>query len=44
MNVFSRELMDALEQVVLLAETDSAVQAVVLTSGKPAFLAARISR
>lgn len=39
MNVFSRALMDALEQLVRRAETDAAVKAVVLTSGKASFLA-----
>jgi 3-hydroxyacyl-CoA dehydrogenase/enoyl-CoA hydratase/3-hydroxybutyryl-CoA epimerase len=39
MNVFSKDLMDALEQIIARAETDPAVHAVVLTSGKPAFLA-----
>ena len=39
MNVFSRDMMDALEQVVVRAETDAAVKGVVLTSGKAAFLA-----
>ena len=39
MNVFSRELMDALEQVIARAESDAAVKGVVLTSGKAAFLA-----
>jgi enoyl-CoA hydratase/carnithine racemase len=39
MNVFSKELMDSLERIVTRAETDPAILAVVLTSGKPAFLA-----
>ena len=39
MNVFSRSLMDSLTQLVQRAEADPAVRAVVLTSGKPAFLA-----
>jgi 3-hydroxyacyl-CoA dehydrogenase/enoyl-CoA hydratase/3-hydroxybutyryl-CoA epimerase len=39
MNVFSRELMDALERLMAQAAGDPAVKAVVLTSGKPAFLA-----
>jgi 3-hydroxyacyl-CoA dehydrogenase/enoyl-CoA hydratase/3-hydroxybutyryl-CoA epimerase len=39
MNVFSRELMDELEQLMARAAEDSAVKAVVLTSGKAAFLA-----
>ena len=39
MNVFSRELMDALEQLMARAAGDDSVRAVVLTSGKPAFLA-----
>jgi len=39
MNVFSRELMDALERLMARAAEDPAVRAVVLTSGKPAFLA-----
>lgn len=39
MNVFSRSLMDSLTQLVKRAEEDPAVRAVVLTSGKPTFLA-----
>jgi len=39
MNVFSRELMDALERIIVRAETDAAIRGVVLTSGKAAFLA-----
>ncbi|MDB5405448.1 MAG: hypothetical protein JWL84_360 [Rhodospirillales bacterium] len=39
MNVFSKDMMDALEQVITRAETDDAVKGVVLTSGKAAFLA-----
>ena len=39
MNVFSKDLMDALEALILRAERDDSVRAVVLTSGKPAFLA-----
>jgi enoyl-CoA hydratase/carnithine racemase len=39
MNVFSRELMDALERLMAGAADDPAVKGVVLTSGKPAFLA-----
>jgi 3-hydroxyacyl-CoA dehydrogenase/enoyl-CoA hydratase/3-hydroxybutyryl-CoA epimerase len=39
MNVFSRELMDALERLMADAAADAAVKAVVLTSGKAAFLA-----
>ncbi len=39
MNVFSRGLMDALEQLIDRVEQDAAVKAVVLTSGKSAFLA-----
>lgn len=39
MNVFSRELMDALEHLMARAAEDAAVKAVVLTSGKAAFLA-----
>lgn len=39
MNVFSRELMDALEALMSRAAYDPAVKGVVLTSGKSAFLA-----
>ncbi|MCC2657955.1 MAG: hypothetical protein K0Q76_3063 [Panacagrimonas sp.] len=39
MNVFSRSLMDSLTQLVKRAEEDTAVRAVVLTSGKATFLA-----
>jgi 3-hydroxyacyl-CoA dehydrogenase/enoyl-CoA hydratase/3-hydroxybutyryl-CoA epimerase len=39
MNVFSVELMDALDALVGRAERDDAVRAVVVTSGKPTFLA-----
>ena len=39
MNVFSVELMDALDALMDRVETDPAVRGVVLTSGKPAFLA-----
>jgi len=39
MNVFSRALMDSLEQLIQRVESDPAVSAVVLTSGKSAFLA-----
>lgn len=39
MNVFSRAMMDSLERLIARAETDPAVSAVVLTSGKSAFLA-----
>ena len=39
MNVFSVELMDALDALMARVETDPAVRSVVLTSGKPAFLA-----
>ena len=39
MNVFSFELMDALDALMDRVESDDAVRAVVLTSGKPSFLA-----
>jgi 3-hydroxyacyl-CoA dehydrogenase/enoyl-CoA hydratase/3-hydroxybutyryl-CoA epimerase len=39
MNVFSVELMDALDALMDRAERDPAVRSVVLTSGKPSFLA-----
>ena len=39
MNVFSVELMDALDALMDRVERDPAVQSVVLTSGKPSFLA-----
>ena len=39
MNVFSRDLMDALEALITRAQGDEAIRAVVLTSGKPSFLA-----
>jgi 3-hydroxyacyl-CoA dehydrogenase/enoyl-CoA hydratase/3-hydroxybutyryl-CoA epimerase len=39
MNVFSVELMDALDTLMDRVDTDPAVRCVVLTSGKPAFLA-----
>ncbi|MES2681968.1 MAG: enoyl-CoA hydratase-related protein [Pseudomonadota bacterium] len=39
MNVFSRSLMDSLESLMQRAGSDAAVRAVVLTSGKPCFLA-----
>lgn len=39
MNVFSFELMDALDALIERVERDDAVRAVVLTSGKPSFLA-----
>lgn len=39
MNVFSVELMDALDALMERVESDPAVQSVVLTSGKPTFLA-----
>ncbi len=39
MNVFSADLMDALEALMDQVEADSAVKSVVLTSGKPSFLA-----
>lgn len=39
MNVFSRDMMDSLEKLVARAETDASIKAVVLTSGKSAFLA-----
>jgi 3-hydroxyacyl-CoA dehydrogenase/enoyl-CoA hydratase/3-hydroxybutyryl-CoA epimerase len=39
MNVFSVELMDALDALMTRVETDAAVQCVVLTSGKTSFLA-----
>ncbi len=39
MNVFSVELMDALDALMDRVGTDPAVRSVVLTSGKPAFLA-----
>ena len=39
MNVFSAELMDALEALMDQVDTDPLVQSVVLTSGKPSFLA-----
>ena len=39
MNVFSRAMMDSLEALITAVAADSAVRGVVLTSGKPAFLA-----
>ena len=39
MNVFSAELMDALEVLMKQVDANPAVQSVVLTSGKPSFLA-----
>lgn len=39
MNVFSLDMMDSLEQLIAQVEKDDAVKAVVLTSGKSAFLA-----
>lgn len=39
MNVFSLDLMDSLERLVIRAERDDAVRAVVIASGKDAFLA-----
>lgn len=39
MNVFSVELMDALDMLMDRVDSDPAVQSVVLTSGKPGFLA-----
>jgi enoyl-CoA hydratase/carnithine racemase len=39
MNVFSRSLMDSLEQLVVRAQSDAAIKAVVLTSSKSTFLA-----
>ena len=39
MNVFSAGLMDALEALMASVDADPAVQSVVLTSGKPSFLA-----
>ncbi len=39
MNVFSLEMMDSLEKLVGYVESEAAVQSVVLTSGKQAFLA-----
>ena len=39
MNVFSAELMDALDALIDRAENDAAVKSVVVTSGKPTFLA-----
>ncbi|HSV71952.1 MAG TPA: enoyl-CoA hydratase-related protein [Methylibium sp.] len=39
MNVFSVELMDALDALMDRVESDAAVRGVVLTSGKPSFLA-----
>ena len=39
MNVFSADLMDALDALMDQVETDPAVHSVVLTSGKPTFLA-----
>ncbi|EPL3137993.1 TPA: enoyl-CoA hydratase/isomerase family protein [Pseudomonas aeruginosa] len=39
MNVFSQALMDALDALIDRAQTDSAIRAVVLTSGKSSFLA-----
>ena len=39
MNVFSLAMMDSLERLVMSVETDARVRAVVLTSGKPAFVA-----
>ncbi|MDB5859184.1 MAG: 3-hydroxyacyl-CoA dehydrogenase / enoyl-CoA hydratase / 3-hydroxybutyryl-CoA epimerase [Ramlibacter sp.] len=39
MNVFSAELMDALEALMERVDADAAVRSVVLTSGKPTFLA-----
>jgi 3-hydroxyacyl-CoA dehydrogenase/enoyl-CoA hydratase/3-hydroxybutyryl-CoA epimerase len=39
MNVFSRDMMDSLERLVIRSESDASIKAVVLTSGKSAFLA-----
>jgi len=39
MNVFSRSLMDSLEQLVARAQSEAAIKAVVLTSSKTTFLA-----
>lgn len=39
MNVFSLDMMDSLEQLLIDVEKDASVKAVVLTSGKSAFLA-----
>ena len=39
MNVFSPEMMDSLERLIESVEQDAAIQAVVLTSNKPAFIA-----
>lgn len=39
MNVFSRELMDALDRLITRVNEDARIRAVVLTSGKPTFLA-----
>jgi len=39
MNVFSRSLMDSLEQLVVRAQSDAAIKSVVLTSSKATFLA-----
>jgi len=39
MNVFSNELMDAVEALMDRVDSDAAIQAVVLTSAKPTFLA-----
>ncbi len=39
MNVFSREMMDSLEKLLDYVTAEGAVRSVVLTSGKPAFLA-----
>lgn len=39
MNVFSLDMMDSLERLVMHVEESSEVRAVVLTSGKPAFIA-----
>lgn len=38
MNVFSLDLMDALEQLIARVESNPAIRGVVLTSGKPTFL------
>jgi 3-hydroxyacyl-CoA dehydrogenase/enoyl-CoA hydratase/3-hydroxybutyryl-CoA epimerase len=39
MNVFSADLMDALDALMDRVDSDTAVQSVILTSGKPSFLA-----
>lgn len=39
MNVFSLDMMDSLERLVMQVEADDKVRAVVLSSGKPAFMA-----